>query len=140
MKHILLQFAEIPEREDIHLSVVEYDHELNLNVIRGSKTPAITFTDQATETFTKVQGEGADSDRDIKYNISSLLETSTQTRVSNEGSDSDPMYHIGSMLDTSTHTLVHAEVSDSDKNFRDIEFLSATRTLTESSEALDSDK
>ena len=115
MKHLILEFAEKPSNENIDLSNIEYDHDLNLNVLKGTKTPAINFSDQATETFTKVTGEAADTDRHLKKGLSLSMDTSTETRT-------------------------HNEVSDSDKNFRDLYYLSATRTLTESSEALDSDK
>ncbi len=135
MRHILLEFAEVPKQDAIDMSMVEYDNELNLNVFKNTKIPAVTFADQQTETFTKTQGEGSDSDRDMKYNISSLLDTSTQTRTHNEVSDSDSKYNLSSLLDTSTLTFVNNEVSDSDKNLRDMGFLSSTRTLTETSEA-----
>ena len=140
MRHIILEFAETPTQENIDISIIEYDYSLSLNVFKGTKIPAVNFSDQATETFTKAHGEGTDSDMDMKNSLCSILDTSTQTRMNNEISDVDGMHHFSRMLDTSTQTLVHNEVSDSDKNFRDLEFLSATRTLTESSEVLDNDK
>lgn len=132
MQYLLLKFAETPQKENIDLSIVEYDNELNLNVIKGTKIPAITFMDQATETFTKTAGEGADSDRDLNCTIAAMADTSTQTKVSNESSDSDTRQSLIQLLDTSTQTFVRSEVSDSDKNFKDLEYLAATRTLTES--------
>ena len=139
-KHILLQFAETPEHDFIDTSIVEYDYILNLNVFKGTKTAAVNYADQQTETFTKTSGEGSDSDNDLKYNLSSLLDTSTQTRTHNEDSDSDARISFSNLMDTSTLTFVNSEISDSDKNIRDIEFLSATRTLTETSEVLDNDR
>lgn len=140
-KHLILEFAEIPEQENIDFNIIEYDEKLNLNVVKGTKIPAVTFSHQDTQTFSKGGNEGTDSDTDLQNNISMMLETSTQTRRINEETDSDPTYSkLTTMLDTTTQTFVHTEVSDSDKNFHDLQFLSDTRTLTESSEALDSDK
>jgi hypothetical protein len=140
MNHIILQFAETPDQEVLDLSMVEYDRDLNLNVIKGTKIPAVTFADLATSTATKTSGEGVDSDKDFRSNISQMMGTSTQTRVRNESSDNDPSKTLMTMLDTSTKTFTKTEESDSDKNLRDLAYLSATRTLTESSETLDNDK
>ncbi len=57
MKHLLLQFAETPTGENIDTSIVEYDHQLNLNVVKGTTIPAVTFSDQETQTFTKANGD-----------------------------------------------------------------------------------
>lgn len=87
MQHLLLQFAETPHQENLDLSIVEYDNDLNLNVIKGTKIPAVTLIDQATDTFTKTTGEGTDSGRDLNSAITIVLDTSTQTRLSSEGAD-----------------------------------------------------
>ena len=126
MKHILLEFSETPDQYDIDLSKITYDNDLNLNVLKNTKIPAITFADQQTETFTKTNGEGSDSDNDMKYKIAPLLTTSTQTRTHNEASDCDSKYNLSNLLDTSTQTFINSEVSDSDKNIRDLDYLSAT--------------
>ncbi len=136
MKHLLLHHAETPTQENVDFSIIEYHPLLNLNVLRGTDTPAVNFCDQATETFTKAGGEGVDSDNNFK----ALLDTSTQTRVSNEDSDSDANWRLKNLLDTGTVTLVKSEATDSDKSYSDLEYLSETRTLTESGEALDSDR
>jgi hypothetical protein len=142
MQYLLLQFAEIPDGEDIDTSMICYDYDLNLNVIKGTNIPAVTFSDQATETFTKTYGEAQDSDKDLQYHhLHSLLDTATATRTQMEGTDRDKEHNnLATLLDTSTQTFVHSEVSDSDKNFKDLSFLSATRTLTETVESVDSDK
>jgi hypothetical protein len=142
MRHLLLQFAENPTGENIDLSIVAYDHNLNLNVVKGTTIPAVTFSDQETQTFTKANGEGLDSDSSLRYQqITSLTETTTSTRANIESADSDPHNHIlSTLLDTSTSTFVHSETSESDKNFKDLAFLSATQTLTETVETADSDK
>jgi len=138
MKHLLLQYAESPNQENIDLSAIEYNPTLNLNVFKGTNIPAVNFSEQATETFTKTTGEGVDSDRNLK--LKTLMDTSTQTRVQNEASDSDANGRCEKLLDTSTQTFIKTEASDSDKNFSDMEYLSATQTLTETGETLDSDK
>ena len=115
MSYFLLEFAETPTAELVNSSLIEYDKELNLSVIKGTKTPALQAAHQATETFTKTSGEGTDSDRDARNVMEAMIATSTQTRVQHEASDSDKdRHHLSSLV--------------------------ATRTLTESSEAADSDK
>lgn len=142
MSYFLLEFAEIPTGEAIDQSLIEYDKDLNLSVIKGTKTPALKAAKQATETFTKTTGEGSDSDRDGGQLFSALLTTNTQTRVSHEASDSDrqEVAVLNSMIVTSTNTFVNQEVSDSDKDRQHLSELIATRTLTESSETADSDR
>lgn len=115
MSYFLLQFAECSENEHIDTSIVEYDETQHLNVIKGTNVPAVNYINLATETFTKTTGEGADSDRDVYQNLSLLMATET-------------------------HTRMHQEATDSDQGFRNLQYLVDTRTLTESSEALDSDK
>jgi hypothetical protein len=140
MKHIILEFAETPRQEDIDFSVIEYSHELNLNVFKGTKIPAVNFADQATQTDTKAYGDVTDSDRDLSHDTRLMAGTSTQTRVHSEVSDSDDRSQAAAMLDTSTQTFVHNETSDNDRELRDLVFLSATQTITERIEATDSDK
>ena len=115
MSYFLLEFTETPTADPIDSSLIEYDKELNLSVIKGTRTPALQAAQQATETFTKTSGEGTDSDRDARNLLSAMIATSTQTRVQQEASDSDQdRQHLLSLV--------------------------ATRTLTESSETTDSDK
>jgi hypothetical protein len=115
MKHMILEFAELPANQEIDFSEIEYNSNLNLNVFKGTSIPAVNFADQATETFTKTAGEGADSDRDLNHNFKNLAVTSTQTHA-------------------------HNETSDNDRGFQNLVFLSATQTLTETTEPTDSDK
>jgi hypothetical protein len=115
VSYFLLEFAEMPTGDPVDASLIEYDKELNLSVIKGTKTPALHAVQQATETFTKSSGEGTDSDRDTRKILSPMMITSTQTHA-------------------------HQETSDSDKDKQRLSSLVATRTLTESSEAADSDK
>jgi hypothetical protein len=124
MKHLLLQFAETPTGENIDTSIVEYDPELNLNVVKGTKTPAVIYSDQETQTFTKAGGEPTDTDAHLRYqHINALTETTTATRTHSEATDSDPRHHsISYLLETSTSTFIHAETSDSDKHLKDLAF------------------
>lgn len=139
MKSILLQFAETPTMEDIDFSLVEYDPELNLNVLKNTKVPAINFTDSGTETFTKTTGEDSDADRNVESDLSYLLDTSTQTRVINEVSDEDRGNPLANLMATTTITLVNSEASDSDKDFNKLHAMLATRTFTKISETSDTD-
>jgi len=142
MSYFLLEFGEAATGESVYSSLIEYDKELNLSVIKGTKTPAIKAAQQATETFTKTQGEGTDSDRDTHYSFAVMMATKTQTRVSQEATDSDRdiRQDLRTLMGTSTQTFVKQEVSDSDKDRQRLSSLVATRTLTESSEVADSDK
>jgi len=142
MSYFILEFAEAATGEPVDSSLIEYDKELNLSVIKGTKTPALQIAQQATETFTKTSGEGSDSDRDSRQDISILMGTSTQTRVSQEASDSDrdQRQDLRILMGTSTQTYVKQEVSDSDKDNAHLSALVATRTLTETAETADSDK
>lgn len=142
MSYFILEFAEAATGEPVDCPQIEYDKELNLSVIKGTKTPALKAVQQATETFTKTQGEGTDSDRDAHHLLSVMMATQTQTRVSQEATDSDRdiCQNLRTLMGTSTQTYVKQEVSDSDKDRQHLSSLVATRTLTESSEVADSDK
>lgn len=142
MKHLLLQFAEVPEMPDIDLDLVEYDPVQNLTIVKNSGIPAVNFDHQVTQTFTKTYGEGADSDSDLQYKVKSMMGTSTHTRVLHESTDNDAdrAIRVATLAHTATKTFTRTEASDSDNNYKDLSYLTSTRTLTESSEALDSDK
>ncbi len=140
MKHLLLHLAEEANQEPIDTSLIEYDHNLNLNVLKSTSIPAVIFDNQATETFTKGGFEGTDSDQDVQSKIDIILGTSTQTRAQNESSDNDKNNQLELMLDTRTKTFTNTEASDDDKNFTALQYVVDTRTLTESLEVTDSDK
>ncbi|HEX8333581.1 MAG TPA: hypothetical protein VF622_13255 [Segetibacter sp.] len=113
---LLLEFAEPAMEEDVDTSLVEYNNELNLNVIKGTTMPAINQVSLGTETFTKATGEGTDSDRDLSKNLSILMATATQTRQMIEGTDSDKRTKdIQCLMATRTLTEVRSESSDSDR-------------------------
>jgi hypothetical protein len=115
-QNLLLHFAEMPESTSEHEEgTLEYSNDLNLTIVKGSNIPAVAFIDQATETFTKANGEGSDSDAEL----SKKLEI---------------------MMGTSTNTYNTKERSDSDRDVKSIQELMATQTLTERIEATDSDK
>src|SRR4051794_1576840 len=105
MKHLLLQFAEIPKLPEVDLSVVEYNSELSLTVLKGTNIPAVAYDQQATKTFTKIQSEASDADRDERHQLEAMLGTSTQTREYQETSDSDPHRTLLSLIGTSTQTF-----------------------------------
>ena len=114
MSYFLLAFAETPTAEPIDASQIEYDRELNLSVIKGTKTPALKAAQMATETFTK-SVEATDSDRDARNVLAAMMVTSTQTHANQEVSDSDKdRHHLSSLLATRTLTET-SEVADGDK-------------------------
>src|SRR5690349_13735446 len=117
MSYFLLEFAETTKGDAIEPSMVEYDRELNLTVLKGTKTPALQASSLATETQTKISNEASDSDRDARHNLTELMSTSTQTRKLQEPSDSDKdLRQLTSLMSTSTQTYVKQEASDSDKD------------------------
>lgn len=63
MEPLILKFKELATLDDLSSLTVEYSEELNLSVIKQSGHPAVTFMNLGTETFTKSQGEGSDTDR-----------------------------------------------------------------------------
>jgi hypothetical protein len=114
-KNLLLHFAESPSEDIIDSTEIEYDDQLSLSVIKGTKIPAVQILEAGTITFVKGGNGGSDSDMDDYKALLTLMGTRTHTRMQIEGSDSDRM---------------------EDK----LTTLMATQTLTESAEALDNDK
>lgn len=113
---LLLEFVETVTQEDVDMSIVEYNYDLNLNVIKGTSMPAVKQVNLGTETFTKATGEGSDSDRDLSRNLTILMATSTQTRQMIEGIDSDKRARdLQCLMATRTLTEVRSESSDSDR-------------------------
>jgi hypothetical protein len=113
--NFILQFAEQPKDGAIDSGLVEYSERLNLNVIKGSEIPAVMFAEDATETFTKADTEGSDSDHDRYQRVDNLSDTETNTFHATEGSDSDRgVKGLFALLDTETITEA-VEATDSDK-------------------------
>jgi hypothetical protein len=116
MKPFILEFIEKPVPREVDNSVVEYSEKLNLNVLKGTNSPAINEVYMETETFTRTS-EASDTDRDLyKNKITRFLETSTHTFVNNETPDSDrDRANLLGLLDTSTITETRSEMTDTDK-------------------------
>lgn len=112
MRPLIFEFKDNPTGEAQDYSLIEYDNTLNLSVNKLTGQPAIGTVNLETETFTKTQGEGADSDRN----------------------------GLSMLMDTETRTFTHSEASDSDKDRMALQNLMDTTTLTESSETTDQDK
>jgi hypothetical protein len=114
MRPLILEFAEMPDAVDHDWSKIHYSSELNLSVLAGTSLPAIDAVNSATETFTKADSEGSDSDKDV-LNLETLMATTTDTRSTKEPTDSD-------------------------SDIRSLQGMMATKTITESLESSDSDK
>lgn len=112
MKPLIFEFIERPSAEKHDYSLIKYDNHLNLSIDIATGQPAISVLNMSTETFTKSQGEGSDSDRNPLSNL----------------------------MTTSTGTYDNTEVSDSDKDRNALERMMATTTLTETIETADRDK
>lgn len=118
MKPFIFQFKESPTVAHIDFSMIEYDDSLNLNVLKETRQPAIEVVNLETQTFTKENGEGADSDRDV-YRM--MADTATMT-FSHESSDSDAQrMSLHHLMDTATLTEA-SEVTDQDKPRHDINY------------------
>lgn len=134
MRPLVFQFKETPTGADLDFSLIEYDDQLNLSVNKITRHPAIDSISMDTETFTKADGEDADTD---KNGISMLTVTETFTRAEGETSDTD-QNGMMNLVDTETSTSNSTEQSDRDR--LTMQALMDTSTLTESTETADQDK
>jgi hypothetical protein len=91
MKPLILEYAEIGVDEMNFMDITEYNTDLNLNVIKGTLTPAFSDLSCSTETFTKAQVDTTESDDDYNHKMVQFLDTRLQTRalVDETGSDDD---------------------------------------------------
>ena len=126
MKPLILEFQELPTGKSHDYSMIEYNDELNLNIDRNTGLPAIDSLSMETETFTKADGEGADTDRN---GFNSLLITETGTKDDGEDSDSDKN-GFDAMMVTETGTYASLEGSDSDRDIASVHSLLETQTQT----------
>lgn len=91
MEPLILKFRETPTENDLKYDEVEYSSKLNLTVLKGTEDPAVDFLKMETETFTKAQGEGSDTDKSgVGRKLRLLMETMTETHAQLEGTDKDP--------------------------------------------------
>jgi len=143
MRPFVYQFLEkpinIPEKNS---QLIEYSRVLNLSVLKGTNHPAIQLPLLGTNTFTKADGEGSDSDINHSSKIAyDQLTTHTFTRQQLESGDSDfneTINRVRALTDTNTLTLVDREGSDSDA--QRLFLMLSTQTFTEAREDTDSDK
>lgn len=113
MKPFIFEFKELPTETNVDYSQVEYDPSLNLSIHRQTGLPAIESVNLETDTFTKTEGEGADTD---KNGLQMLVETQTVTLVNSEATDSDKdRFLLKQLVDTTTATRTTAEATDQDR-------------------------
>jgi len=113
MKPFAFSFLQTPVAPAVDFSLIEYDDQLNLNVDKATRQPAVEYLKEGTETFTR-QNETADSDNNT---IQTLVGTETCTKVQGESSDDD-FTGVKMLMETETITFVDAEASDSDDDTR----------------------
>ena len=112
MNPFTFQFKETPTANEIFdFSLIEYDESLNLSINKSTGQPAVNELELGTETFTRVSGEGTDSDY---TGVGLMMATETATKTHGEGVDSDPSA-IGLMMETRTTTFTALEGTDTDK-------------------------
>lgn len=114
MKPLILEYAENPVVHEIDFSLVEYSQGKNLNVLKGTETPAVIATGMDTQTFTRTVSETDDED--------------------NSG------VKLRNTVDTQSYTLNSQEPTDSDNDLKRFTLLLDTQLITESRESTDSDK
>lgn len=109
MKPLIFEFLETPTAEALDFSLIEYDPDLNLNVVKSTGIPAIDHLHIGTETFTRTD-EVSDSE---SSRIHEMMSTETFTKVSGEESDPDTP-SIRLLMATETITTSREEGSDHD--------------------------
>lgn len=118
MKPFILNYFEIPEGEiGIETALLEYNEELQISVLKGTKTCAFNDLQLATRTMTKAEGEGSDDDDAGGMSFAKFHSgTITYSAVNDETSDSDlDKPKIDNLLGTVTATRMQKELSDSDR-------------------------
>ena len=109
MENFIMRFAEKSksdhQNEDLN---IEYSNKLNLNVIKNTPIPAVTFNREALETTTHTMQERESTDTDP--NTSELM----NPVVAEIASSNMSVYPFRSYLDTHTCTAAEKEVTDLD--------------------------
>ncbi len=114
MKPLIIKFCESPSEGVVtDNSLLLYDSDLQLSVIKGSKLPAFDAINMSTETFTKTTGESTDS---------------------------DPSTISSASLGALTYSANNSKMTENDSDKPKLKNLLATKTLTETKEASDNDK
>ena len=112
MKQLLFEYGELPANV-LDLPLVEYNYELNLNVLKSNGKPAVDHLDNiATQTITRTFDEVNDTDDESHISLG----TKTLTLVDVEQTDSDEDVHntVLAFMDTMTRTKVEMESTDQD--------------------------
>lgn len=93
----------------------DYDDELQLSVVKGTKISAFDVVNLSTYTMTKAGGEVTDDDSEAGGIRRSDLGTITFSAINDETTDSDAdKTRLQNVLSTRTMTLSH-EATDSDR-------------------------
>lgn len=132
MKPFILSFAEA-KVTNVETLELEYSDALQLNVLPGTSTPAISLTVPNPDTFTRVAKESTDHQRVISSNS---LRGDTFTKAQ-EGTDTAGLNSAESYLGGETHTLVARENTDQISRRSHIARRMSLETLTEARESTD---
>jgi len=101
MRPLILEYAEVAKNDELESGIIKYSKIQNLNIIIESDEPAINTVHFDTDTFTKSNMEGSDSDRDFRMQGSLGLDTQLITRSINETTGDDDIRNFTkSYLDT----------------------------------------
>ena len=137
MRPLIFEYIEEPKAA-LWECELEYSSALNLTVLKGTVTPAIGFANLSTETFTKADTEGSDSDNSFSQLSATGLDTMTGTLNYTETTDSDADIR-SMMLDTMTGTRTLHETSDNDPDIHRLMLATSTEKFTEAREESDAD-
>lgn len=94
MKPFIFQFLSEPEIEETPSNLFEYSASQNLNIIKGSNTPAVFEASLDTETFTKAHTDTMENDDPFTSKMLGLLDTNFETRATKEVTQIDDCFPL----------------------------------------------
>jgi len=130
MKPLIFSFLTASDNTTaVDESILQYDKDLQLSIVKETKQPAFDHLNLRTMTDTKTANEGCDSDRSLEHSFPTP--TVDNMKLTND---------LGILLSTKTITL-SVEVSDEDHGPKMAKLMLGTMTMTRTNmEASDSDK
>jgi hypothetical protein len=132
MNPLILQFAEVVLAETPDSNFIEYDHALQLSVIKGTDVPAFDLVSERGRTFTKSGGEPTDDLMAVESSVYTRTYSATNTEVT-DSDESRP--ELRSLLSTRTMTNSNAEGSDEDNSRHIMGTMTGTRTIKEETDS-----
>ncbi|UPK68303.1 hypothetical protein [Chitinophaga filiformis] len=138
MKPLILEFVEFSKEDELDYSSIEYSDDQNLNVLKGTQSPAILLAAYDSTNITRTDNETTEIHQDLR----NALDTMTRTFNHNEVSDPDNSSKLSILLDTTTGTKTYNEVSDDDRSrlYNLLDTATSTANQNPDLEVTDTDK